>query len=216
VTRGSRLGRLALLLSVLAVLGGLAASCSSGTDVSATDDSFELHVRTPTTKPAGDAEAEAAFDQALAAAQTSTTTLFGGADTTTIYRPSSTTTTTTASSSSSSSSSSESSTTSTAAPPAVTPEVCKLYSQLINFYTAIKPQVDPNDPQGTASRIGSSVDQSAKGLDQILQTSPPDIKPSAATVIQWLRDAAAGNPVGADDAEAAFGQVQTWFGDHCK
>jgi hypothetical protein len=212
VTRVSRLGRLALLLSVLAVLGSLAASCSSAADV-ATDDSFELHVRTPTTQPPTDADAEAAFDQALAAAQTSTTTLFGGGDTTTIYKPSSTTSTTT---SPSSSTSSEASTTSTAAAPTVTPELCKLYSQLINFYTAIKPQVDPNDPQGTASRIGSSVDQSAKGLDQILQTSPPDIKPSAATVIQWLRDAAAGNPVGADDAEAAFGQVQSWFGDHCK
>jgi hypothetical protein len=95
-------------------------------------------------------------------------------------------------------------------------DVCKLITQLVNFYGAIKPQTDPNDPQGTASNISGPVQQSAKGLDQILQVAPADINPAAATVIKWLRDAAAGNPFDADGAEAANQQLQSWFSDHCK
>jgi hypothetical protein len=210
--RASPLGRLALVLVVLAVLGASAVSCSSsGPDLSLTDDTFEIHERVATTRPGINPEAEADLDAAIAAARTSTTTVLGGSSTTSIYVPR---TTTTSSSSTSSSSAPDASSTTTTAH-VVTPDECRLYSQLLNFYTAIKPQIDASDPTGTAQRISGPVQQSAKGLDQILATAGPDTKSQATTVIDWLRAAAGGQPFEADGAEGAFQELSTWFGINC-
>ena len=196
-------------------LGAAAVSCSSsGPDLNLTDDTFEIHERVATTRPAISPEAEADLDAAIAAARTSTTTVLGGASTTSIYVPRTTTTTSSSGPTSSAAPSDASSTTTT--PHVVTPDECKLYSQLINFYTAIKPQVDPNDPAGTAQRVAGPVEQSAKGLDQILATAGPATLGQATTVIQWLRDAAAGTAVQADGAEDAFQQLQSWFSANCQ
>jgi hypothetical protein len=171
--------------------------------------SFELRVRVPTTESPDDSAAAAAFEAAIAAAGSSTTTAFGASSTT--HRS-----TTSTSTSTTAPGGTESSTTTTAGQSVAPADFCKLVTQLINFYGAIKPQTDPNDLQGTAANVGGPVQQSAKGLDQILQVAPADINPAATTVINWLRAAAAGNQFDADGAESANQQLQSWFSDHCK
>jgi hypothetical protein len=208
---------MALLLAGLLLMGAAAGSCSSGDpgpDQVSADQGFELREHIATTLPTISPEAAAELDAAIAAAGTSTTTLLGGGDVSSSTSSSRSTTTTSESSSPSSSvPASESSTTTTRH--VATADECKLYSQLINFYSAIKPQTDANDPGGTAARVAGPVGQSARGLDQILQVANADVKPAATVIIQWLRDAAAGNPFEADGAEASFGTLQTWYAQNC-